>query len=84
MFCSGCNKTHDDVQWIGKGHETKWYCHKFASPPKGINYDNFSPQEIVSGVHLGMPRQEVWGPDTEDHSVVHAKQVQALGESLEK
>lgn len=43
-----------------------------------------SPQDVVSGVHLGMPRQEIWGKDTEDYSTEVAPLKQELAQALEE
>lgn len=80
MHCVGCGTIHERTGF--SRHRTKehpetgeklggWWCEKWERPAALTpeqRMANMSPQEVVSGVHLGMDRQEVWGEDTDDWS----------------
>lgn len=87
FYCSGCKTIHNTAKVggsVGKGNPTKWYCNKWVKSRRtSINYDNYSPQDIVSGVHMGLPRQEVWGDDTPDYSVMQRENIKQLESTLD-
>jgi len=88
--CAGCKKIHRK-SGITKGITdpvtltTKWLCNKwFKSHGNGeIDFSQFSTQEVLSGVPYGEDRDPAFGKDTEDHSIVHTQQTEALGEALD-
>lgn len=89
--CSGCKSIHkrEGVTKILTDPETqKTYqvCSKwFKSRGNGeVEWDNWSPQEVMSGVHFGEERVKRYGPDTEDHSVVQSQQVTDLEQVLDE
>lgn len=87
--CAGCHRVHEKIG-VTKGvphpetGKTIWFCQKwFKSHGNGqIDWSIWSPQEVVSAVHLGEEREKIYGPDTEDHSVVHTAQKQQMIEAL--
>ena len=88
--CAGCKKIHPKIG-VTKGItdkqtlQTKWLCSKwFKKHGNGqIDFSQYSTQEVLSGVPYGEDRDPSFGPDTEDHSVVHTQQTEALGEALD-
>lgn len=96
MDCAGCKMIHTRTPSITHctrqdretGEKiTGWYCEKWvgSSPPSmAQRMSGMSPQDVVSGVHLGMPRQEIWGKDTEDYSTEVAPLKQELAQALEE
>lgn len=89
--CAGCKSIHQRTP-VTKNFtnpdtgETYWVCNKwFKTTGNGeIQWDNWSPQEVMSGVHLGEARVERLGKDTEDHSIVQSQQVEDLGQVLDE
>lgn len=81
--CAGCGHVHRK-NGISKLIGDKWYCNKwFKKTGNGqIDFSQYSPQEVVSGVPYGLDRDASYGPDTEDHSIVHGAQTEALEQAL--
>lgn len=85
--CAGCKKVHKR-NGITKSKEkngtTLWICAKWINGHGNgeIDWDMYSPQEVMSGVHLGMKRDKVYGEDTENHDIVHAEEVKAVDQEL--
>lgn len=94
FFCVGCNAVHQVTSYSRHckrihpktGIELDgWWCEKWVNTPvltPEQKMANMSPQEVVSGVHLGAERQEVWGKDTEDFGTIRAQQLPELEEAL--
>lgn len=90
FYCSGCQKVHERGFYIS--HRTingvtgwfceKWYRQRSKSPEQKAK--NMSPEEVMSGCHYGMDRQD-YGYEAKnfDHSQVHSEQVKSLGEALD-
>lgn len=94
MDCVGCAKIHPRtpvITHVKRQHPKTgevldgWWCNKWVRESRRVKrLEDYSPQEIVSGVDLGNERQEIWGDDTEDHSVVHARQMREFNKALEE
>lgn len=89
--CAGCKTIHTRTGITKslvdpQSGATYWICNKwFKQTGNGqVQWDNWSPQEVMSGVHYGEDRVARYGPDTEDHAIVHGEQVKALGEALDE
>lgn len=88
--CAGCKTIHPKTG-ITKGLEhpsgkTIWLCNKwFKRYGTGdIDWDIWSPQEVMSGVHLGEERDAAYGADSENHSIVQGEQVQNMTQALDE
>lgn len=88
--CAGCKTVHTK-NGITKGlshpsGKTIWLCSKwFKRHGSGqIDFSQWSPQEVLSGVHLGEQRDPEYGADTEDHSIIHAEQEGKMEEALDE
>jgi len=87
--CVGCKKIHKR-EGIIKGrpgeHGTQWYCDRhFKTHGNGeVVWENYSPQEVLSGVHMGFERDKVYGEDTEDHTIVHNQQLKEYEQALDE
>jgi hypothetical protein len=44
---------------------------------------NMSPEEVMSGVHLGMPRDQSLGADSEDWGPTYKKERKNLSKALD-
>jgi len=87
--CAGCKKIHKRIG-ITKTVDLPdgrvlWLCNKwFKKHGNGeIDWENWSPQEVMSGVHMGFDRDKEYGPDTENHSIVMAEQKGQMEEALD-
>lgn len=85
--CAGCQKVHKkNGQTKLVSHpsgKTIYLCAKWAKFGNGqIDWDTWSPQEVMSGVHLGMERDKVYGADTENHDIVQSEQEEAMDQAL--
>ena len=88
--CAGCKKVHKK-NGITKGinhpsGKTLWLCAKWVDKFGNgeIDWETWSPQEVMSGVHLGEDRDKVYGEDTENHDIVQGAQVEAMEQSLDE
>lgn len=83
--CAGCGHIHRKTG-ISKLKGDKWFCSKwFKKTGNGqIDWSQWSPQDVMSGVPYGLERDKAYGPDTEDHSIVHGAQVQAVEQALDE
>ena len=91
MLCAGCKKVHETTPYARtmtnpETKQTEWYCQKWARPKISTPEEkakNMSPEEVMSGVHMGMDRVKGMEKDSEDYHVEHAQQQQFLDEALE-
>jgi len=88
--CAGCKTVHAKTG-ITKGlphpsGKTLWFCSKwFKRHGNGeIDFEQWSPQEVMSGVHLGFDREERFGADTENHDIVHGQQEGEMKQALDE
>jgi len=90
LDCAGCKTVHRK-NGITKSYNhpsgmTLWLCAKHINGHGNgeIDWDMYSPQEVMSGVHLGMEREKVYGEDTENHDIVHAQELEAVDQTLQE
>lgn len=84
-YCSMCGKRHPHSNW--KNRDNKWICGEYwrSRPTMAQKMANMSPQEILSGVHLGMDEQKGLFRDDamrEDWGKTHDRQKKELYETL--
>lgn len=91
MWCAGCQAIHESTPFARAvtnpvTKETEWYCQKWAKPKIATPEEkakNMSPEEVMSGVHMGMDRVKAMGKDSEDYHVEQQQQQEFLDEALE-
>lgn len=86
--CVGCKEIHP----LGKnggakgfGDPMKWICYKWSKPsakPMSKRIMDMSPEDVMSGVHLGNERASYFEKDTNDWGSEHKKQKEDLGNAL--
>ena len=91
MWCAGCQMIHESTPFARtmtnpETKETEWYCQKWAKPKIATPEErakDMSPEEVMSGVHMGMERVKGLGNDSEDYHVEQARQKTFAEEALE-
>ena len=84
-YCTYCKKKHKHYNWRFTGKET--ICGEYWRPRLTMaqKVANMSPQEVLSGVHLGMDEQKgLFREETmrDDWGKMHAQEVKDLYEAL--
>lgn len=88
IYCEGCKEYHTIGKYGGAkgyGNPIKYVCFKWskATPPSmEKRIANLSPEEVMSGVHLGNERASYFKKDTNDWGKDHQKQKEELGNAL--
>lgn len=88
IYCEGCKEYHPIGKYGGAkgyGHPTKFICFNWTKPNKpsmAKRMEGMSPEDVMSGVHMGNERASYLGEDTNDWGKDHKQQKEELGNAL--